>query len=103
MSNRKYFLYYSSISVSKGQNTELKTSELCLERYDKVLKNVVIVNNWNFKKILKKTMILAMCVLNFYKKKTKLIRLFILFGKATQNIGFLQTCIVYKCLEESQL
>ena len=51
-------------------------------------------------------MILAMCVLNFYKKKTKLIRLFILFGKATQNIGFLQTCIVYmpiKCLEEGQL
>ena len=35
MSNRKYFLYYSRISVSKGQNTELKTSELCLERYDK--------------------------------------------------------------------
>ena len=35
MSNRKYFLCYSRISVSKGQNTELKTSELCLERYDK--------------------------------------------------------------------
>ena len=35
MSNRKYFLYYSRISVSKGQNTELKTSELCLERYNK--------------------------------------------------------------------
>ena len=35
MSNYKSFLYYSRISVSEGLNTELKTSELCLERYDK--------------------------------------------------------------------
>ena len=35
MSNYKSFLYYSHISVSEGLNTELKTSELCLERYDK--------------------------------------------------------------------
>ena len=35
MSNYKSFLYYSCISVSGGLNTELKTSELCLERYDK--------------------------------------------------------------------
>ena len=35
MSNYKSFLYCSCISVSGGLNTELKTSELCLERYDK--------------------------------------------------------------------
>ena len=35
MRNYKSFLYYSRISVSEGLNTELKTSELCLERYDK--------------------------------------------------------------------
>ena len=35
MSNYKSFLYYSHISVSEGLNTELKRSELCLERYDK--------------------------------------------------------------------
>ena len=35
MSNPKSFLYYSRISVSEGLNTELKTSEICLERYDK--------------------------------------------------------------------
>ena len=35
MSNYKSFLYYSCISVSGELNTELKTSELCLERYNK--------------------------------------------------------------------
>ena len=35
MSDKKPFIYYCRISVSKGLNTELKTSELCLERYDK--------------------------------------------------------------------
>ena len=35
MSNRKSFLYYSRISVSEGLNTDLKASEICLERYDK--------------------------------------------------------------------
>ena len=40
MSDKKPFIYYCGISVSKGLNTELKTSELCLERYDKkVYKN----------------------------------------------------------------
>ena len=35
MNIKKEFLYYSRISVSEGLNTESKTSELCLERYDK--------------------------------------------------------------------
>ena len=35
MSDKKAFIYYCRISVSEGLNTELKTSELCLERYDK--------------------------------------------------------------------
>ena len=40
MSDTKHFLHYCRISVSEGLNTELKTSELCLERYDKeVYKN----------------------------------------------------------------
>ena len=35
MSNKKEFLFYCCISVSEGLCTELKTSELCLERDDK--------------------------------------------------------------------
>ena len=35
MSNKKSFLYYSRLSVSEGLNTESKTSQLCLERFDK--------------------------------------------------------------------
>ena len=34
MSNKKSFLYYSHLSVSEGLNTESKTSQLCLERFD---------------------------------------------------------------------
>ena len=106
MSNPKSFLYYSCISVSEGLNTELKTSEICLQRHDKeTYKNVgtaIRQSKLNF--FLKKILILAMYVLNFYKKKTKLTRLFMLFGKRIQNIQSFQTCIVYmliKYLEES--
>ena len=35
MSNKKSFLYYSRLSLSEGLNTESKTSQLCLERFDK--------------------------------------------------------------------
>ena len=35
MSNKKSFLYYSRLRVSEGLNTESKTSQLCLERFDK--------------------------------------------------------------------
>ena len=73
MSNYKSFLYYSCISVSGGLNTELKTSELCLERYDKEIykkcgqcRQVIEI-----KKIFKEVTELAMYVLNFHKKKTK--------------------------------
>ena len=34
-SNKKYFVYYYRISVKKGFNTDLKTSELLLGKYDK--------------------------------------------------------------------
>ena len=34
-SNKKYFIYYCRISVKKGLNTDLKTSELMLGKYDK--------------------------------------------------------------------
>ena len=33
--NKKYFIYYCCISVKEGLNTDLKTSELMLEKYDK--------------------------------------------------------------------
>ena len=73
MSNYKSFLYYSRISVSERLNTELKTSELCLERYDKEIykkcgqcRQVIEI-----KKIFKEVTELAMYVLNFHKKKTK--------------------------------
>ena len=79
MSNPKSFLYYSRISVSEGLNTELKTSEICLERYDKeTYKKCGYCHQViEIKKKLKKILILAMYVLNIYKKKTKLTRLFI--------------------------
>ena len=34
-SNKKYFIYYCRISVKEGLNTDLKTSELMLGKYDK--------------------------------------------------------------------
>ena len=33
--NKKYFVYYSRVSISEGPNTELCTSELMLDKYDK--------------------------------------------------------------------
>ena len=33
--NKNVFIYYSRISVKEGLNTDLKTSELMLEKYDK--------------------------------------------------------------------
>ena len=33
--DKKYFIYYCHVSVSEGLNTELRTSELMLDKYDK--------------------------------------------------------------------
>ena len=33
--SKKYFIYYNRVSVSEGLNTELCTSELMLDKYDK--------------------------------------------------------------------
>ena len=33
--NKKYFIYYCCVSVSEGLNTELSSSQLMLEKYDK--------------------------------------------------------------------
>ena len=33
--NKKYFIYYCRISVKDGLNTDLKTSELMLSKYNK--------------------------------------------------------------------
>ena len=33
--NKKYFIYYCRVSVSEGLNTELPTSQLMLDKYDK--------------------------------------------------------------------
>ena len=33
--NKKHFIYYNRVSVSEGLNTELCTSELMLDNYDK--------------------------------------------------------------------
>ena len=33
--NKKYFIYYCRVSVTKGLNTELSTDQLMLEKYDK--------------------------------------------------------------------
>ena len=33
--NKKYFIYYCRITVKEGLNTDLKTSELMLEKYNK--------------------------------------------------------------------
>ena len=97
MSNKKSFLYYSRLSVSEGRNTEPKTSQLCLERFDKDIykKCRQCCQVFAIKKKFKKTMILTICVLNFHKKKTKLTHSCILYGRIMQNIEFLQTCIVH--------
>ena len=97
MTNKKSFLCYSRLSVSEGINTESKTSQLCLERFDRDIykKCRQCRQVFAIKKKLKKTMIFTMCVLNFYKKKTKLTYSCILYGRTMQNIGFLQTCIVH--------
>ena len=35
LSNKKYFIYYCRISIKEDLNTDLKTSELMLSKYDK--------------------------------------------------------------------
>ena len=63
MSNKKSFLYYLCLSVSEGLNTELKTSQLYLERLDKDIykKCNQCCQVFAIKKKLKKTTILAKC------------------------------------------
>ena len=36
--NKEYFTYYCRISVKEGLNTDLKTSELMLGKYERSLK-----------------------------------------------------------------
>ena len=89
MSNKKSFLYYLRLSISECLNTESKTSQLCLERFDKDIYKQCRQCRLAF------AIILVMCVLNFYKKKTKLTHSCVLYGRTMQNIGFLQTCIFH--------
>ena len=90
MTNKKELLNYCRISVSDGLCIELKTSELCLERYNKdVYKRCGQCHQViEIKKNLKKTQIHAICVLTFYKIKTELIQLCTISGNKTQNIEF---------------
>ena len=99
MSKKKSFLYYSR--VSEGLSTEYKILVLCLERFDKELNKKCRNCHQVFesKKKLKMTMIVAICVSNFYKKKTNLIHPYILCGKKIQNIGILETCIVHMLIK----
>ena len=99
MSKKKSFLYYSR--VSEGLSTEYKILVLCLERFDKELNKKCRNCHQVFesKKKLKMTMIIAICVSNFYKKKTNLIHPYILCGNKIQNIRFLRTFIVHMLIK----
>ena len=100
MSKKKPFLYCSCVSVSEGtESTEYKLV-LCLERFDKELNKKCRNCHQVFesKKKLKMTMIIAICVSNFYKKKTNLINPYTC-GNKIQNIGFLQTFIVHMLIK----
>ena len=62
--NKKHFIYYNRISVSEDLNTELCTSELMLDNYDKEMYQrcryccCVI----EIKKVFKEDKILVICV-----------------------------------------
>ena len=95
-SNKKYFIFYCRISVKEGLNSDLKTSELILGKYDKEVyqKCQYCHQVIKIKKGFKKMPLFATCVLNFYKIWIKLIHKSMLYGQKTKNIGFLQTSIV---------
>ena len=39
--NKKSFIYYCRVNVSEGLNTELSTSQLMLEKYDRKCTRIV--------------------------------------------------------------
>ena len=67
-SNKIFFIYYCRISVKEGLNTDLKTSELMLGKYDKEVyrKCQYCHQVIEIKKVLEKVPLFATCALNFY-------------------------------------
>ena len=91
--SEKYFIYYCRISIKEGLNTDLKTSELMLGKYDKEVYRSCRQCHCVIE--IKKINLSAICVLNFYKIKTESTLEYILYRPKTNNIGFSQTFIVH--------
>ena len=103
--NKKCFIYQSRINVKEGLNTDLKTSELMLDKYDKEVYqscrycHQVIEIKKDFKE---DASICNMCF-KLLQMWIKLILKYTLYGQKTKNIGFLHTCIVLMLIVYSDM
>ena len=94
--HKKYFIHYYRVSISEGLNTELSTSDLMLERFDKYFRDVVFaIVQLKLRKLLLKKKTFAIIACHFWKTKTKITQKFTSFGQKIKNIEFLQTFIVH--------
>ena len=89
-SNKKYFIYYCRISVKEGLNTDLKTSELMLGKYDKEVyqKCQYCHQVIEIKKGFKENAFICNMCFKLLQNWIKLIHKSTLYGQKTKNIGF---------------
>ena len=95
-SNKKYFIYYCRISVKEGLNTDLKSSELALGKYDKEVyqKCQYCHQVIEIKKGFKKNAFICNMCFKLLQNVDKINPLIHVIWTENQNIGFLQTSIV---------
>ena len=95
--HKKYFIHYYRVSVSEGLNTELSTSDLMLEKFDKEVfqRCGFVIVQLKLRKLLLKKKTFAIIACHFWKTKTKITQKFTSFGQKIKNIEFLQTFIVH--------
>ena len=104
-SNKKYFIYYCRISVKEGLNTDLKSSELALGKYDKEVyqKCQYCHQVIKIKKGFKENAFICNMCFKLLQNKDKINPLIHVIWTENQNIGFLQTSIVLMSIVYSDM
>ena len=71
--HKRYFIHYYRVSISEGLNTELSTSDLMLEKFDKYFRDVVfaIVQLKLRKLLLKKKRHMRLLPVTFGKQRLR--------------------------------
>ena len=80
---KKKIINYNWVSVTEGLNTELSTSDLMLEKFDKkYFKDVdFVIAQLKLRKLLLKKKMFAIIACHFWKTKTKITQQFTSFGQ----------------------